>query len=113
MNQSEGDKHATADQTELVRIRSAIKLISDHLEDERSRIVAEIRAYPPPIPACDIQFNHLLERRNKHSRELNRLHRIEKELDSGELSPEQIHEFVESSDCIHPEIKFRLMTSNK
>ena len=109
MNQSEHDKLATAGQTELVRIKSAMKIISDHLEAERSRIVAEIRAYPPPIPACDIQFNHLLERRNKHSRELNRLHRMKEGLDSGELSPEQIHEFVESSECIHSEIKRRLM----
>ncbi len=26
-------------------------------------VVAEIRAYPAPIPACDAQYNHLLERR--------------------------------------------------
>jgi len=26
-------------------------------------VTAEIRAYPAPIPACDAQYNHLLERR--------------------------------------------------
>ncbi len=26
-------------------------------------VAAEIRAYPAPIPACDDQYNHLLERR--------------------------------------------------
>ncbi len=26
-------------------------------------VAAEIRAYPVPIPACDAQYNHLLERR--------------------------------------------------
>lgn len=26
-------------------------------------VAAEIRAYPPPIPACDAQYNYLLERR--------------------------------------------------
>jgi hypothetical protein len=26
-------------------------------------VAAEIRAYPAPIPACDAQYNHLLERR--------------------------------------------------
>ena len=26
-------------------------------------VAAEIRAYPAPVPACDAQYNHLLERR--------------------------------------------------
>ncbi len=26
-------------------------------------VAAEVRAYPAPIPACDAQYNHLLERR--------------------------------------------------
>lgn len=26
-------------------------------------VAAELRAYPAPIPACDAQYNHLLERR--------------------------------------------------
>ncbi len=26
-------------------------------------VAVEIRAYPAPIPACDAQYNHLLERR--------------------------------------------------
>jgi hypothetical protein len=29
----------------------------------RQAVAAEIRAYPVPIPACDAQYNHLLERR--------------------------------------------------
>ncbi len=29
----------------------------------RKAVAAEIRAYPAPIPACDAQYNHLLERR--------------------------------------------------
>ena len=31
-----------------------------HLQEA---VAAEIRAYPAPIPACDAQYNHLLERR--------------------------------------------------
>ncbi len=26
-------------------------------------VASEVRAYPAPIPACDAQYNHLLERR--------------------------------------------------
>ncbi len=29
----------------------------------REAVAAEIRAYPVPIPACDAQYDHLLERR--------------------------------------------------
>ena len=29
----------------------------------REVVAAEIRAYPAPIPACDAQYSHLLERR--------------------------------------------------
>ncbi len=29
----------------------------------REVVAAEIRAYPVPIPACDAQYDHLLERR--------------------------------------------------
>ncbi len=36
-------------------------------------VAAEIRAYPPPIPACDAQFEHLLERRAALSEALARL----------------------------------------
>ena len=36
-------------------------------------VAAEIRAYPPPIPACDAQFDHLLERREQLSEALARL----------------------------------------
>lgn len=33
------------------------------LSQLREAVAAEIRAYPVPIPACDAQYNHLLERR--------------------------------------------------
>jgi hypothetical protein len=40
------------------------------LERELARVAAEIRSYPAPIPACDAQYNHLLEERARISREL-------------------------------------------
>ena len=36
-------------------------------------VVADIRGYPPPIPACDAHFNHLLELRRLLPKELERL----------------------------------------
>ncbi len=43
------------------------------LERTQEAVAAEIRAYPPPIPACDAQYNHLLERREALSEALARL----------------------------------------
>ncbi len=44
-----------------------------HLEGVNASVAVEIRGYPAPIPACDAQFNHLLEQRRALSRELARL----------------------------------------
>ncbi len=43
------------------------------LEQMQEAVAAEIRAYPPPIPACDAQFDHLLERREALSEAVARL----------------------------------------
>ncbi len=43
------------------------------LERMQEAVAAEINAYPPPIPACDAQFDHLLERREALSEALARL----------------------------------------
>ncbi len=43
------------------------------LERMQEAVAAEIRTYPPPIPACDAQFDHLLERRAALSEALARL----------------------------------------
>ena len=43
------------------------------LVQTQEAVAAEIRAYPPPIPACDAQYNHLLARREALSEALARL----------------------------------------
>jgi hypothetical protein len=45
----------------------------EDLERERLRLQAEINSYPAPIPACDVYFNDLLERRNRICEALTRL----------------------------------------
>jgi hypothetical protein len=37
--------------------------VKEHLEKKKSQIAEEILFYPPPIPACDAQFNFLLAER--------------------------------------------------
>ena len=53
-------------------VNSLWAMIHQHLEDEMRRVHEEIRNYPAPIPACDAQFNHLLEERDALSSELAR-----------------------------------------
>ncbi len=42
----------------------------------REGVLAEIRAHPPAIPACDAHFNHLLQQRDALGRALGRLQDI-------------------------------------
>lgn len=58
---------------------SRLEVIRDRLLALKKPVDAEIRAYPPPIPACDAQFNYLLDRRAALSRALVRLDAILKE----------------------------------
>ena len=43
--------------------------IDAHLDRQRQAVEKQIRRYPPPIPACDAQFNFLLEERDRLCRE--------------------------------------------
>jgi hypothetical protein len=65
------------------RLRAAIEA----LLDEATR---DIRAYPAPIPACDAQFNHLLELRQGLPGELARL-------DTACAEGANVLDFIESS----------------
>ena len=51
----------------------SIGKIKEQLEQEKRRVCAEIDDYPHPIPACDAQFNYLLEERARIFQELSRL----------------------------------------
>lgn len=48
-----------------------------HLEKESQRIRTEIHTYPPPIPACDAQFNYLIEQRARATQEARAAHALD------------------------------------
>jgi hypothetical protein len=83
--------------------------LEDHLEGARRSIVAEIRHYPPPIAACDQQFNYLLEQRDRIAGELSRLASIQRDNSTTENHVNALLDFIETSDCIAPELKARLV----
>ena len=58
----------------------ALQLARGSLERERDRLSETIQTYPPPIPACDAHFNHLLAERVRIARELAVLNEAEREL---------------------------------
>lgn len=108
MMQPEDDRNESSNPPDLPPVDAVFKTLVDYLEAERARIVEEIRSYPPPIPACDAQFNYLLEKRTTLSRELDRLYRIDKALLAGESGVKRLRVFIESSDCIESHTKRRL-----
>ncbi len=67
----------------IAPVNSAWAMIHQHLQEEIRRVHDEIRNYPAPIPACDAQFNYLLEKREALSAELARVREfMDKDTDS-------------------------------
>jgi hypothetical protein len=94
-------------------VDSAWQRIKNRLEDERHRIYEEIKNYPTPITACDVQFGHLLEQQAGVFAELARLHEArELGLQSGDWT-KTLDEFLESSRFMDDETKAQLRSSLK
>ena len=74
------------------------------LEAKKSQIVEEIHNYPPPIPACDAQFNYLLEQRDWLRVELNRLNQLN-QLNDSDKSTQELSNFVKDSHFIHEDVE--------
>ncbi len=72
--------------------------IRAQLESARQRIIGEISNYPAPRPACDADFNHLLEERARISDELNRLHAAANSAPAN--FREQIEDFIAKSNYL-------------
>lgn len=67
--------------------------LRETLEALQRSVVEEIRAYPFPIPACDAQFNRLLELRRLLPDELARLDAASRNAGAS------VEAFVQSSPC--------------
>ncbi len=78
------------------------------LEKMRTRVNKEIGNYPPPIPACDVQFNYLLEERSKISKEIKRVDNLLKRCQTKITDLETIEELIKSSNQIDDKMAERL-----
>jgi hypothetical protein len=78
--------------------------IKQQLMHQREQINEEIRNYPPPIPACDQQYNHLLEQRTGINRELTRL---DEAVDASRADKDpagRIERFIQASSYVDDDI---------
>lgn len=89
----------------LHRVRVLRDRIKDLLDRERQRIRGEIRAYPTPIPRCDQQFNHLIDRRERLSAELARLEDATAPGAAASDAGEDLLAFIDASRCLDDESK--------
>ncbi len=78
--------------------------IRQHLEAEKEQIYQEISYYPPPIPACDVQFNDLLQRRTTVLQELGQVNAILKMRLTVREQIEFLNEFMQSSQHLTGEL---------
>jgi hypothetical protein len=87
-----------------VRLDALWSHIQQHLEAEKTRIFQEIRHYPPPIPACDVQFNRLLEERVTILQALDWVNSIHKKELTISEQLESLNAFINSSHHLSREV---------
>ena len=92
-------------------IESAWNEIKTRLEDRKAQVFAEIRNYPPPITACDEQFDHLLAQQEKISRELRRADELATKRPPDGNPASLFDKFITSSDVLDAETKRKLKAS--
>lgn len=74
--------------------------IRTYLEEKKNRIYDEILHYPPPIPACDVQFNYLLAERARLTAELNRLRELAGQSANEAEAARLLQEFIANCEDI-------------
>lgn len=97
----------------LQKIDFEIETLLQFLEQKRRKIAEEIRAYPPPIPACDAQFNYLLAERSKLSREIRELQEMKEDISLDKNNSKQFRAFIEKSVYVDSNILDKLLDVSK
>jgi len=95
----------------LDRQSAAWDTIGAHLRREKDRVLDEIRAYPTPIPRCDAQFNHLIEKRERLFQDLARLDAAARSSTGRGDDAARIEEFIDSSSYLDDDAKLRLKSA--
>lgn len=89
---------------------SAIRAaLSEELQRERERIYGEIHNYPPPIPACDAQFNHLIQQRSAVTQELRTVQNLPISPLDSTASRAALRQAIADSEILDAAVKERLL----
>ena len=86
----------------------ALAAFKKQLEKAKIRVNKEIGNYPSPIPACDAQFNYLLEERSKISVALKRVDNLLTKCQTETIEIETIEELIKMSSQIDDGMAARL-----
>jgi hypothetical protein len=86
----------------------ALTAFKNQLEKVKVRVNQEIGNYPSPIPACDAQFNYLLEERSKVFVALKRVDNLLTKCQTETIEIETIEELIEMSSQIDDGMAARL-----
>ena len=78
----------------------ALTAFKKQLEEAKSQVNKEIGNYPSPIPACDAQFNYLLEERSKISVALKWVDDLLTKCQTETVEIETIEELIKTSNQI-------------
>ncbi len=89
-------------------LKSAWQEIKEELQNKKKQIYEEIGNYPPPIPACDQQFNYLLEERTRISQELRQIDTISQESLACKNPVEVLEGYLQSSSYISDETEQKI-----
>lgn len=92
-------------------VKAIWKEIRGYLAPQREQVYAAIHSYPPPIPACDVQFNYLLEERSRLAQELSRLNTLTKQNLPWREQLQLADEFICISTCLNEEAKQKIRAS--
>lgn len=84
--------------------------IESHLEQEKRRVFDEILQYPPPIPACDVQFNFLLAERAAITQEIRRMNEIWRKKTETLDYTQATREFIESCKYVDGLLRASLLS---
>ena len=102
---------ATQPRSDSTTIEAAWQRIRQHLEAEKQQIFQEIRHYPPPIPACDVQFNGLLAERAAILQALGQVESILQQALTGEAAVGLLDEFLRTSPYVDDALAERIRQS--
>ena len=90
----------------VTKLKTMWQVVEELLLVEKQRVADEIAFYPPPIPACDAQFNYLLEQRAEIAEALWQWRQL-----AVAGAVEEVEGFLTAVSCISPHTRNTLLAS--